>query len=83
MASGMVKDRELSQRISDRLRTLRESLGVSQREMGRRLGISGIAWSYYENRKCDPGIAVMVRIADHFSLTLDELVGRQFPRGGK
>jgi hypothetical protein len=45
--------------------------------MSQLVGLSPVQWRSYEVKESDPGLVVLIRIADHFGLTLDELVGRR------
>jgi transcriptional regulator with XRE-family HTH domain len=50
--------------IGRRIRQARESAGMTQEELGRRLGISGVALGHYERAARSVGIADLERIAE-------------------
>jgi transcriptional regulator with XRE-family HTH domain len=77
MPGGAIKDPAITARLSRKLISLRKSLRISQRAMSRLVGLSPVQWRSYEVKESDPGLVVLIRIADHFGLTLDELVGRK------
>jgi len=58
------------------LRVLRTKAGLPLKEAGRLLGLSESALSLYENGKRQPDYATLMKIADFFSVSVDELLGR-------
>jgi transcriptional regulator with XRE-family HTH domain len=62
------------QRIGEKLRTLRVQHGISQRELGRQLGIASSYMSYIENGTIKPNIPYILKIADYFGVSVDALV---------
>jgi len=62
--------------FSDRLKELRKSNNIRQKELGDIIGISESAVSYLEKGKRSPSIEAVVAIADYFGVSLDYLVGR-------
>ena len=69
--------------IGKKLKELRESLGISQLNMGKRIGIKQNAVFKYENGISMPPIATLVAYADYFNVSLDWLCGRCESRKGK
>ena len=61
--------------FSERLRTLRESDGLSQIHFAQEIGFSQAAISAWENNTREPGIEALTRIAQFFNVTIDYLVG--------
>ena len=59
-----------------RLRTLRESLGLSQLELSRRSGIAQESLSRIETDRRDPRLGTLQRLARGLGLSLDQLMGR-------
>lgn len=55
---------ERYQEIGRRIRQARETAGLTQEELGRRLGISGVAVGHYERAARAVGIAELERIAE-------------------
>ncbi|MDE7379730.1 MAG: helix-turn-helix domain-containing protein [Clostridia bacterium] len=62
--------------IGEALKHQREIRELSQSEVAKATGISQPKISYYENGKHLPLIDDCIRLADFYSISLDELVGR-------
>lgn len=58
-----------------RLRNLRESLNLSQEQLGRKVGRSKSVISSYENNVKFPPAEILVQMAVIFNVSLDYLVG--------
>lgn len=56
------------------LRKLRTQRGLSQVEVAKRLELKQNTLSHYENGKSYPDMATLLKIADYFNVSLDELV---------
>ncbi len=69
--------------FSENLRLLRKARGLKQQELADQLGISPRAYRYYECGEREPQLSVLVRIADYFGISLDELAGRENSAPGK
>lgn len=69
--------------FSENLRLLRKARGLKQQELADQLGISLRAYQYYERNEREPQLSVLVRIADYFGISLDELAGRENSAPGK
>ena len=57
------------------LKTLRESKGLSQREVSRAIGCSEVVYNRYETGAREPSVEMIVRLADYFGVTTDALLG--------
>ena len=57
--------------------TYRKLLNLTQEELSNKLGGSKNLVSNYENGISTPDIYTLVKLADFFDITLDELVGRE------
>ncbi len=57
------------------LRTLRKAKGVTQEEMACALNVSAQAVSKWENGAAQPDIQLLPKIAEYFSVSIDELFG--------
>jgi len=62
--------------IGDRIREARRAAGVSQAALGETLGISQVWLSQWETGKRTPSVEWLVRLADHFGVSMDWLAGR-------
>jgi transcriptional regulator with XRE-family HTH domain len=58
------------------LRYLRTKYGYSQTEIASRLGITRAAYTNYESGTRQPGLKVLLQLADLYAVSMDELVGR-------
>ena len=63
------------QEFSQRLKKLREEKGYSQRALSRILGIDNTTYMRYENDFASPSLDTLVKIAKHFKVSTDYLVG--------
>lgn len=57
------------------LRLLRKEKGISQQELADALGTNQQSINAYENRKSQPDIEMLMKIADYFNTSVDFLVG--------
>ena len=62
------------------LKSLRKSFGMKQAQLAELLTTSQRNVSYWENGATQPDIDTLIKIADIFDVTLDELVGRKSER---
>lgn len=61
--------------FSERLKSLRLELNMTQKEFAERIGVTAAALSAYENNQKNPSIAVAKRISEKFNISLDWLCG--------
>lgn len=59
----------------EKLRELRKQNKLSMKELGAILGLSESTISLYENGKREPDIATIIKIANYFNISVDELLG--------
>jgi transcriptional regulator with XRE-family HTH domain len=64
-------------KIADNIRFFRKANSLTQEELSKQLGGSKNLVSNYENGISTPDIYTLVKLADIFDITLDELVGRE------
>lgn len=57
------------------LKKLRKSRGLTQKELGSRLGLSKAVISKYENGMGYPTFDVLIRMAEEFGVTTDYMLG--------
>jgi transcriptional regulator with XRE-family HTH domain len=81
-------DDELAERLADNVRALRESRGLSQKDMARLAGVPRATWAHLESGGANPTLAVLRRAAQALSVPFEELLGepapsaRHYPRSG-
>lgn len=62
--------------VGNNIRRLRMEHEWTQEELADRLGVSRSAMGNYEREQREPGIDMLIRLADIFGITVDALVGR-------
>lgn len=58
------------------LKTLRNEFKISQQKLADAVGVSQQSINKYENQDVEPDIAILIKIADYFSVSVDYLIGR-------
>ena len=61
---------------SERLKELRTSRRLYQRELAEQLGISIRGYQCYETGEHEPGVKKLIALADYYNVSIDYLVGR-------
>ena len=64
-------------KIANNIRFFRKANNLTLEELSKQLGGSKNLVSNYENGISTPDIYTLVKLADIFDITLDELVGRE------
>ena len=59
-----------------RLKELRESKRLTQKEVAEIIGYSEISYARHENGKREPDISTLCKLAEYFNVTVDYLIGR-------
>jgi transcriptional regulator with XRE-family HTH domain len=62
--------------IGNNIRKLRLKYELTQEELAVKLGVSSSAIGNYERETRQPDIDMLIKMADTFDITIDELVGR-------
>ena len=62
--------------FSERLLELRQSRNLSQKGLAQEIGIDVRVYQRYEYGEREPQLSVLVRIADYYGVSLDNLAGR-------
>ncbi len=65
-----------------RIKELREEFGLTQKELAAKIGNVQRNVSNWENGSSEPDCETLVRLADVFGVTMDELFGRSDPPSG-
>lgn len=63
--------------FSDNLKTLRGLYDMSQNEFSQKTTIARSNLSYYENKKSDPKLSVLLKISEKFNIKLEYLVEKK------
>lgn len=66
--------------FSKNLKEMRKKQNYTQSQMAELLGITVRGYRNYELGTREPELSVLIKLADHFNVSLDELVGRQFTK---
>ena len=64
--------------LSENIKFYRKTMGLTQEELANKLNGRKSLISNYENGYSTPDILMLIKLADIFQVSLDELVGRQF-----
>ena len=62
--------------VGKNIQKLRKEHEWTQEELANRLGVSRAALGNYEREKREPDIDMLIKMADTFKISIDELVGR-------
>ena len=65
-------------KIGENIKFQRKALGLTQEKLASLLSGKKSLVSNYENGHSTPDIYTLIKLADIFQITLDELVGRNF-----
>ena len=61
----------------EKLKVLRTQAGISQKSLADIVGTSQQSINKYENQNVEPDISTLKRIADHFGVSVDYLIGHE------
>lgn len=64
--------------LSKNIRIYRKSLGLTQEQLANKLYSKKSLISNYENGYSTPDIETIIKLADIFDVSIDDLVGRDF-----
>ena len=63
--------------LGEKLKELRLNYGYTQKQLSEKLSISRVNYTRYENGKVRPDYETLIKIADFYDVTLDELFERK------
>ncbi len=66
--------------MHENLRQQRISRNFTRQQIADLVGIGLRAYQTYETGTREPSITSLIKIADFYNISLDELVGREFPK---
>lgn len=64
-------------KFAERLRTLRDDMGLSQKDLADFVGTSKSSINMYERGEREPGFRMQENLADFFNVSIDFLLGRK------
>ncbi len=73
----MYKKNMINNEFGENLKMLRIQAGLSQRELGRRLGFCNQTVSFWESGSREPDFDTLIRLAKFFDVSLDVLLDYQ------
>ena len=62
--------------LGKKFKQLRTSLGLTQQQLANKLGISRVNYTRYETDAVRPDYETLIKIADFFDVSLDDLFDR-------
>ena len=69
-------------KLAENLKALRLQNKLSMQVVADHLKITRASYSQFETTKSEPNLKLLVKIADLYNVSLDELAGRQFTPNG-
>ena len=63
--------------LGGKLKELRLNAGLTQEELATKLGLSRVNYTRYENGKVRPDYEIIIKLADFYDISLDELFDRK------
>ncbi len=69
----------MNETFGQRFARLRKNRGLTQEELGTKLGLSGQAVSKWENDLSMPDVSLLVQLSELLGVSLDELLGKEQP----
>ena len=69
----------MKETFGQRFSRLRKQRGLTQEELGEKVGLSGQAVSKWENDASMPDVSLLVELSEILGISLDELLGKEQP----
>ena len=63
--------------LGKKLKELRKSYNLTQEELAKKIGASRVNYTRYETGKVRPDYETIIKIADFYDISLDELFDRK------
>lgn len=63
--------------VGKKIKLLRKAENLTQEELANKLNISRVNYTRYETGKVRPDYETLIKIADYFEISLDELFDRK------
>lgn len=64
-------------KLGKKMKELRKSNNLTQEELAKILGVSRVNYTRYETDKVRPDYETIIKFADYFDISLDELFDRK------
>ena len=64
--------------LGKKLKELRKSFNLTQEEFAKKIGVSRVNYTRYETGKVRPDYETVIKIADFYDISLDELFDRRY-----
>ncbi len=61
------------------LKKIREKMGITQKDLATQLNIKPTTYNGYEKNTSEPDIQTLIKLADYFHVTVDNLIGHNVP----
>jgi len=68
---------KLNQKLGDTIRLYRKAEGLTQMQLAEKLGVGRTTVGEYEAGRNEPDVKMLIKLADIFDISLDELLGRE------
>lgn len=62
-----------------KLKEIRQSKGLNQTQVAKNLNITQASYSHYENGRNQPTYELLIKLADFYKVSVDELLGHKMP----
>ena len=63
--------------LGGKLKELRKTFALTQAEVAEKIGVSRVNYTRYENNNVRPDYETIIKIADFYDVSLDELFDRK------
>ena len=67
-------------KLGENLKTLRVKRNLTQKAVANSVNVSNVSIQNYERGFRNPPLETLIALADFFNVSLDSLVGREFPQ---
>lgn len=66
---------ELNIKLGERLRELRQELGLTQKECAAKFGLNNVTYLHYEKSQREPPLSLLVEFSAFYGVSVDYLLG--------
>lgn len=72
-------DADVAGNLANNIRQLREARGLTQSQLAKQAGVPRPTWANLESGAANPTLAVLIKVANALSVSLEELIGPPRP----